>query len=74
MCLAIAAKIIELNGENAKADFGGIVRDISLMLMPDLKVGDAVLVHAGFAIQKISVDAAMEIQNLRKEMNMDAEK
>jgi hydrogenase expression/formation protein HypC len=61
MCLAIPSKIIEIDDMNARVDVYGARRDISLLLMPDeVGIGDFVLVHAGFAIQKVDRDAAEE--------------
>jgi len=66
MCLGIPSKIITI-GDNARAtiDVYGAQRDISTMLLEDeVKVGDYVLVHAGFAIQKLQEDVAKETLNL----------
>lgn len=60
MCLSIPAKIIEINGEMAKVSVGGAEYDASLQMVSDVKVGDYVLVHTGFAIQKISEEEALE--------------
>ncbi|MBP3723463.1 MAG: HypC/HybG/HupF family hydrogenase formation chaperone [Selenomonadaceae bacterium] len=54
MCLAVPARISEINGALAKVERKGVERDVSLMLLPDAKVGDYVLVHAGFAMEKVS--------------------
>ncbi len=53
MCLAVPSRILEIHTDRAKADFGGVHRTISIQLMPDVKVGDYVLVHTGFAIGKV---------------------
>lgn len=53
MCLAIPGKIIEVTGESALVDFGGIKKNANISLVPNLKAGDYVLVHVGFAIQKV---------------------
>jgi len=54
MCLAVPSKIVEINNLMATIDVFGARREVSVMLLPDEpKVGDFVLVHAGFAIQKI---------------------
>ena len=54
MCLAVPAKIVGINNLMATIDVYGARREVSIMLLPDEpKVGDYVLVHAGFAIQKI---------------------
>ena len=54
MCLAVPARISEINGALAKVERKGVERDVSLMFLPDAKVGDYVLVHAGFAMEKVS--------------------
>ncbi|TRO52413.1 HypC/HybG/HupF family hydrogenase formation chaperone [Candidatus Bathyarchaeota archaeon] len=60
MCLAIPAKILEINQDVAKVDFGqGIAREVNIMLV-DAKVGDYVLIHAGYAIEKLDQKAAEE--------------
>ena len=61
MCLAIPSKIIEIRDSMATIDVYGAQRDISLLLLEDnVQVGDYVLVHAGFAIQKLQEDDAEE--------------
>jgi hydrogenase expression/formation protein HypC len=61
MCLAIPGKIISIGKDKrAEIDFGGVVRSAQLDLMPHLKPGDYVIVHAGYAIQKLSAKDAKE--------------
>ena len=60
MCLGIPGKVIEINGFNAKADVAGTRRDVSLKLLDNVAVGDFVIVHAGFAIEKIDAQRALE--------------
>ncbi|PIV41590.1 MAG: HypC/HybG/HupF family hydrogenase formation chaperone [Nitrospirae bacterium CG_4_10_14_3_um_filter_44_29] len=61
MCLAVPSKIINIQDLNATVEVYGARRDVSLLLMPeDTKIGDFVLVHAGFAIQKVDEEAAGE--------------
>lgn len=67
MCLAIPAKVMEINGRNAKVDFGGTFRDVNLSLV-EAKKGDYVLVHAGYAIQVMDEKEANETLKLWKEM------
>jgi len=71
MCLGIPAKVVEINkgkeGAKAKADFGGVSREIDISLV-DAKVGDYVMVHAGFAIAMIDEKEAKETIELWKEM------
>lgn len=69
MCLAIPALILEKQGEWAKADIGGVEREISLELIDiPAEVGDYVLLHAGFAIHKLDKDDAEETLRLMREV------
>jgi hydrogenase expression/formation protein HypC len=69
MCLAIPSKIVSIDDIMATVDVHGARRDISLMLMPEaVSTGDYVLVHAGFAIQKVSQEVAEEAHRLLREM------
>jgi hydrogenase expression/formation protein HypC len=75
MCLAIPAKVVEIGKDKegarakakAKADFGGVSREIDISLV-DAKVGDYVMVHAGFAIEIMDEHEAEETLELWKEM------
>ncbi len=60
MCLAIPSKIVEINNNMGKIDVAGVQREASLLLLEDPQVGDWVIVHAGFAIQKIDEATAQE--------------
>ncbi|MFZ1985831.1 MAG: HypC/HybG/HupF family hydrogenase formation chaperone [Desulfatitalea sp.] len=60
MCLAIPSQIVHIEGANATIDVAGVQRQTSLMLLDDVQVGDYVIVHAGFAIQKLDAQAAAE--------------
>ena len=68
MCLAIPAKIITIENTVATIDVEGTERQVSLLLLEDAAVGDYVVVHAGFAIQKIDEEAAMESLKVLREM------
>jgi hydrogenase expression/formation protein HypC len=64
MCLAIPAKVMNLQGDKANVDFGqGVLREVNVSLV-EAKVGDYVLVHAGYAIQIIEEEDAKETINL----------
>ena len=54
MCLAVPAKVKKIEKDNAFVDFGGVSKKISLGILSNVKAGDYVLVHAGFAIGKVS--------------------
>jgi hydrogenase expression/formation protein HypC len=68
LCLAVPAKIIRIKGKKALADFGGIQREISLSLLDRIKLGDYVIVHTGFAIQKLDKKDAEETLRMWKEI------
>lgn len=68
MCLAIPAKITELKDDNmAEVDILGVTREASIDLTPAAKVGDYVLVHAGFAIEIVDPEFAEETLDLIRE-------
>lgn len=67
MCLAIPARIESIDGDRAQADIRGLKRKIGLALLPDAKVGEYVLLHAGFAIQRIDEREAEETYRLLEE-------
>ena len=69
MCLAVSAKIIEIQDALAMVELRGVRRSVSLMLLPEAKVGDYVLVHAGFAMQVVGEADAAEREALWAEMN-----
>ncbi|MHA1268800.1 MAG: HypC/HybG/HupF family hydrogenase formation chaperone [Candidatus Helarchaeota archaeon] len=62
MCLAAPARILEIrdNGESALVDYGGIKKQAILSLIDDPKVGDYVIIHAGYAIEKLDEKQALE--------------
>ena len=68
MCLAVPGKIIKIKKNMAKVDVAGMVRDISLDLCPEVSIGEYVLIHAGFAIQKVDEDEAKETLELLLKM------
>lgn len=70
MCLGIPAKIVEIEESSlmATVDIAGNRRKVSLMLLPDAKVGDWVLVHTGFAIQLVDEELAKEQIKLLEEL------
>ena len=67
MCLAIPSKIISIKDNVATVDVDGVQREASLMLLKDPKIGDYVIVHAGFAINKINEEDAKESLKLLRE-------
>lgn len=69
MCLGIPVRVIELKEEGmATGEVDGVKKEVSIQLLPDTRVGDYVILHAGFAIQKIDEEVARETLELLKEM------
>ncbi|WP_456404668.1 HypC/HybG/HupF family hydrogenase formation chaperone [Thiolapillus sp.] len=58
MCLALPAEIIEIDGDMGKVNLGGVRKEVSLSLVEDAVVGDFVLIHVGYALNKISPEEA----------------
>jgi len=67
MCLAIPSKIVKLENNIATIDVDGVRRTASMLLLEDAQVGDWVIVHAGFAIQQLDEEGALETIRLLKE-------
>jgi len=74
MCLAIPSKITQIENNMATIDVDGVQREASLLLLEDARVGDYVIVHAGFAIQKLDESAAQETLDLLREAIAAVEK
>ena len=68
MCLGVPAKVMERSGDAAFVELGGVRREISLMLLDDVSVGEWVIVHAGFAIERLSEEAALQTLALFREI------
>jgi hydrogenase expression/formation protein HypC len=71
MCLAIPGKIVEiLDAENfiAKVEVGGVRRGVNIGMLDDVKIGDWVLVHVGFAMSRIDEKEAEETLNTLREL------
>ncbi|MCK4512287.1 HypC/HybG/HupF family hydrogenase formation chaperone [bacterium] len=68
MCLAVPGKILEIDGDTARVDFGGITREANVVLVPEAAVDSYVLVHAGFAIQVLNEAEAEETLSLFREL------
>jgi len=68
MCLAIPARVKSIDGYQAEVDIGGITRQISIQLTPEVKEGDYVLLHTGYAINVIDEVEAEETLELLKEL------
>jgi hydrogenase expression/formation protein HypC len=63
MCLSVPGKIIKIKKNMAVVDVGGFLREISIDLCPDVSIGEYVLIHTGFAIQKVDEKEAEETLN-----------
>ena len=68
MCLAVPVKVLQIEGLKAMVELGGLTRQASIMLVPDTQVGDYILLHAGFAIQKLDEKEAEETIRLFVEL------
>lgn len=75
MCLAIPMKIIEISGMKAVAEAYGVQRHVDITMVPELKINDKVIIHAGFVIERLDPEAAKEIEATWDEYNkvMDEE-
>ncbi|MBU8912431.1 MAG: HypC/HybG/HupF family hydrogenase formation chaperone [Spirochaetales bacterium] len=66
MCLAIPGKVLSLDGEVARVSINGVICEAGLALAEKIAVGDFVIVHAGFILQKLSSEeAAEELEAIR---------
>ncbi|MFZ4620164.1 MAG: HypC/HybG/HupF family hydrogenase formation chaperone [Bacteroidota bacterium] len=72
MCLAVPGKIVEIESTvepmMGKVSFGGIVKKVCLDWVPDIKLGEYVIVHVGFAISKVNEEEALETLKMFQEM------
>ena len=83
MCIAAPAHVVEINREDnwLVADFGGARQQAKIDLLPEVEIGDYVLIHAGYAIEKLSEEAAKEsleaweeLLDMLEEEDMEMEK
>jgi len=68
MCLAIPGEIVEIEGEHGTVDFGGTKSKVNITFIPDLKKGDFVIVHVGYAIHTMTRGEAEESLKLINEV------
>jgi hydrogenase expression/formation protein HypC len=81
MCLGIPGKVVAIEADAAnvlgmtmgKVSFGGINKEVCLAYVPDVAIGDYVIVHAGFAISQIDEQEAMEVFEYLRQMDELAE-
>lgn len=69
MCLSIPGKIIKINADVAEVSVGGTIVKVGMQMVDNVNEGDYVLVHAGFALQKIDEKEALETLQLFREMS-----
>jgi len=69
ICLGVPAKVLEIHGEKALVDFGGVTREAFITLLDDVKIGDYVMIHTGYAIEKLKPEEAEEILKMLKEVS-----
>ena len=67
MCLSVPGRVIETDGAHGKVDVAGNIVDADFSFVPDAKLGEYVLVHAGFAIQRYDEAEALETLRLLQE-------
>ena len=74
MCLAVPALVQSIDGDFAEVDFGGSSKKVCVTLLPELKVGEYVIVHTGYAIERLKPEEAKKTLALFEEMaQMEAE-
>jgi hydrogenase expression/formation protein HypC len=66
MCLAVPGKVLSITGDDpiarmAKVSFGGVVKDVNMAYVPEAEVGDYVIVHVGFALNRLDEQEAAEV-------------
>lgn len=64
MCLGITARVVKIDGQKADVEFDGVTQTISIAMTPEVKIGEYVMVHAGFAISIIDQAQAEETMDL----------
>ena len=69
MCLSIPGEVLEVKGETARVSVGGTIYEASLQLVEDVKPGDYILLHTGFAIQKLDREEAIRTLELFRELD-----
>jgi len=66
MCLAIPMKVVKIDGDEGTVETRGLKRKVNLSFLKDLRLGDYIIVHAGFAIEKLKENEAKETLNIFK--------
>ncbi|TFG03458.1 HypC/HybG/HupF family hydrogenase formation chaperone [Candidatus Thorarchaeota archaeon] len=68
MCLAVPGLILSIDGDYASVDFGGVKKRVCVSLLPDIEEGEYVIVHTGYAIEKLKPEEAKKTLALFEEM------
>jgi len=68
MCLAVPMKLIKIEGSKGVVELSGVKKEVSLSLLTDFKIGDYLIIHAGFAIEKLNEKEAKETLSVWKEI------
>ncbi len=68
MCLAIPMKVIKIEGNKGVVELSGVQKEVSLNLLTNVKVGDYLIIHAGFAIEKLNEKEAKKTLTIWKEI------
>lgn len=73
MCLAIPGKVISIAGDDpvfriGKVDFGGVIKEVNLCYVPEVRLGDYVIIHVGFALNIIDEEEAQKVFEYLREM------
>ncbi|MHA1771479.1 MAG: HypC/HybG/HupF family hydrogenase formation chaperone [Candidatus Thorarchaeota archaeon] len=68
MCLAVPGLVLAIDGDYAEVDFGDVKRRVCVTLLPNLKVGEYVIVHTGYAIESMKPEEAKKTLALFEEM------
>ncbi|MCK4422009.1 HypC/HybG/HupF family hydrogenase formation chaperone [candidate division WOR-3 bacterium] len=69
MCLAIPMELIQIDGDNGIAELSGVKKEVCLRLLPEVKIGDYLIIHAGFAIQKMDEEEARKTLEIWEEID-----
>lgn len=68
MCLGLPLKIVEIDNKEAIGELNGVKRKVRIDLIENLKIGDYVMIHAGFAIEKLDESSALETLDIVNEL------
>ncbi|HHT87090.1 MAG TPA: HypC/HybG/HupF family hydrogenase formation chaperone [Clostridiales bacterium] len=68
MCIAVPGRIVNIEADEAHIDYGGVSKKASIRLKPDAKIGDCVLVHAGFVIEVLDETLADDVEQAFREI------